>query len=269
MKKSVEAPWSRLRSAADGRVTVGIVIVLGTILVLPSALWLIVLAAAMASRPLSGPLPNAPERAALRQWIAVSAVFVGAVLVSMVGKPLTSHGIQLLIWFTLLPAIAVLFWYSRRRSYTSAALWLGATIGASGAGFIAIVQVVLLGNPRAEGIVGNAITFGNLALVMGAVSLSLHRVTALPRRVAVSASLCAAGLGLTASILSGARGGWLVVPALIAVLLWQARSELTPVRVACLAIGLVGVIGFADVASGGMPTTRASASVTNVSSYTP
>jgi O-antigen ligase len=76
-------------------------------------------------------------------------------------------------------------------------------------------------------------------------------------------------LGLTASILSGSRGGWLAVPLLVAALLWQARSELTTRRMGGIAVALVCIVALSNALADGMPTKRTSASVTSVSDYRP
>jgi len=264
-----EALRGRLRHASRGRVARGTVIVLGSMLLLPTALWLIVLVAVMASRPGDGggPTPPSIHRPALRAWITVASVFVGAVVLSALRKPLTGHGVQLLLWFCLLPAIGVAFWAGGRRAHTTAAVWFGTTIGACTAGSVAVVQIVLLDQPRAEGLVANSITFGNLALLMGALSIALHRLVRLPGRAAFWASSIAGVSGLMAGMLSGSRGGWLAVPLMVGLLLWQAHDELTPTRLARAALVMVATVSICNALSDGMLTSRASASVTNVSGY--
>jgi O-antigen ligase len=267
MNASCGSLRTRLFSAAEGRVVVGIVVVLVSVLILPVAVWLVVLCVAMASRPSDSTSRASIEHSALRHWLIVSGIFVGGVFFTMLGKPITGHGVQLLVWFALLPAIGALFWLQRRRADTIAALWLGATVGACTAGLVAVIQVGVLGDPRATGVVANSITFGNVALLMGGLSMSLHGLVDRSGRTVRTAAFAAVALGLTASVLSGSRGGWLVVPLLIAALLWQARTRLPRRRVGQIAIGLMGLLVFANVVSGGMPTSRATASVTNVSGY--
>ncbi len=245
---------------------IGIVVVLSSILIFPAAVWLTTLVAAMLTRPRNPDGRTPIPHPALRQWIAVGLIFTVTAAVSMLRNPLTGHGIQLFVWFSLLPAIGVMFWFSGRRVHTVTALWVGTTAGAWIAGLTAAIEVVFLDDKRAAGVV-NSITFGNLALVMGAVSLVLHRLIDLPRRTALSASAGAVTLGLFASVLSGARGGWLIIPVLAAVLLWSMRPELTPGRLALIGLGFVGVVSVATVMADGMPTSRASAGVANVSVY--
>lgn len=269
MKISMGSLGTRTTDATEGRVVVGTMIVIASVLVLPVPVWLVVLAIALATRPRDEWREPRGPRPALRRWLLVSLLFVGSIVLTMFGKPLTGHGAQLLIWFTLLPAIGVLFWLQGRRVHTIPALWAGATMAACTAGIVAVVQVGVVGDQRATGVVANSITFGNLSLVFAAVSVALHRLLDLPRRTALVAALTAAALGVTASVLSGSRGGWLAAPLLIALLLWQARGELNLGRIGRLAMGLTCALALANAISDGMPTSRASASVANVSGYQP
>lgn len=95
--------------------------------------------------------------------------------------------------------------------------WLGMCVGSVGAGIVALAEWLTLGVDRVEGFTHHAITFGDLAVAMGVMSLcSLSewrggRWAWLPVVALVS--------GLAASVLSGSRGGWvgllLVVPPLL------------------------------------------------------
>ncbi|WEF32957.1 O-antigen ligase family protein [Pseudoduganella chitinolytica] len=95
--------------------------------------------------------------------------------------------------------------------------WLGMCVGSIGAGIVALYEWIAFGVDRVEGFTHHAITFGDLAVAMGVMSLcSLSewrgsRWSWLP----VVALVC----GLAASVLSGSRGGWvgllLVVPPLL------------------------------------------------------
>lgn len=85
--------------------------------------------------------------------------------------------------------------------------WLGLCLGAVGAGALALAQWLTYGMDRVEGFTHHAITFGDLAVAMGVMSLcalSEFRHT----RLAWLPVLACVG-GLAASVLSGSRGGWL------------------------------------------------------------
>lgn len=85
--------------------------------------------------------------------------------------------------------------------------WLGLCIGTIGAAAIGIWQWLVLGMDRAEGFTHHPITFGDLSVAMGVMSLCAwsefrnSRLAFLP----IVAMLC----GVLASIVSGSRGAWL------------------------------------------------------------
>lgn len=98
------------------------------------------------------------------------------------------------------------------------ALFWGCVIGAVGSGLTALWQTVGLDWPRAQGYT-NAIQFGNLALLLG-LWCGIWALHARPpgwRRVV---AWLAAGMGLLASIASGTRGGWVVLPPCLLLILW-------------------------------------------------
>jgi O-antigen ligase len=85
--------------------------------------------------------------------------------------------------------------------------WLGLCIGTIGAAAIGMWQWLALGMDRVEGFTHHAITFGDLSVALGVMSLCAwsefrnSRLAFLP----VVAMLC----GVLASIVSGSRGAWL------------------------------------------------------------
>lgn len=93
-------------------------------------------------------------------------------------------------------------------------LWLGFAIGAVGAGGWAVQQVFFEGMDRAQGGT-QIIQFGNLSMLMGIISLVgflwFQQLTH-PDRFSRILMLSGFFGGVTASILSGSRGGWLVLP---------------------------------------------------------
>lgn len=100
--------------------------------------------------------------------------------------------------------------------------WLGLCLGTIGAGLLALVQKFYVGMVRVDGYTHHPITFGNLALLMGLMSLC-----ALPAwqqsRLRYLPPLALAA-GLLASVLSASRGGWLAL-FLLAPLLLLARGS--------------------------------------------
>ena len=99
-------------------------------------------------------------------------------------------------------------------------LWRGLTVGAWGAGAIALWQTGVQHMARAGGHT-NEIQFGNLALTLGL--MCLVGLAALWNRWRPAERLVLAGgvlMGLVASVLSQSRGGWLAFALLLPVLLW-------------------------------------------------
>jgi O-antigen ligase len=116
------------------------------------------------------------------------------------------------------------------------ALWLGVAAGGIGGGVTALVQRYGLYMERAQGYT-NAIQFGDISLLFGLMALTA--LVLRPRRPqrrggrllpALELAWLAAGavLGLTGSILSQSRGGWLALPLVWltwAIGLWGGKGE--------------------------------------------
>ena len=107
-------------------------------------------------------------------------------------------------WLVLLLLPALL-----ARAPAAWALFWGCVLGAAGAGLTALWQTEGLDWPRAQGYT-NAIQFGNLALLLGLWCgvWALHVRSGWRR----ASAWLGAAMGLLASTESGARGGWLVLP---------------------------------------------------------
>ena len=140
---------------------------------------------------------------------------------------------------------ACLLFVSRAAPRPRAQFW-GLLVGCVGAGLVALWQVHVEGAPRASGFPSrhtNAIQWGNLALLMGAMltmqTVALRREL---RRGWVAAAAFAALMALNASVLSQSRGGWLALALALPVglyLLWRFhRRDLWRVLG-----GLVAVLG--------------------------
>ncbi|HSH48626.1 MAG TPA: O-antigen ligase family protein, partial [Halomonas sp.] len=153
-----------------------------------------------------------------------------------------NQGVLLPLWPGL--AAALLVWL-RRYPPPPQTLWWAASCGALGAGSIALYEWLILGHARATNDI-NAIPFGNLSLLLGALSLmgalwclGRGRVR---RRGLLALSLLGALAGLTASLLSGTRGGWIAVPLLLLLAYWGARNLIPAIVRRGLAIGAVGIL---------------------------
>jgi O-antigen ligase len=122
------------------------------------------------------------------------------------------------------------------------ALWFGAAAGAWASLGLVAWQGLWLGMPRPGGLM-NPITFGDLALCLSLLSLAGAMQGGDVRSDAPGRWLAASGVlaGLAASLLSGSRGGWLML-ALLAVLptllAWRRRLP----RSVALALPLLAVV---------------------------
>lgn len=126
------------------------------------------------------------------------------------------------------------------------ALWLGAAAGAwLSLGFV-VWQRLWLGIVRPGGLM-NPITFGDLALCLSLLSLAGAIQAGDVRSGVLGRMVAAAGVlaGLAASLLSGSRGGWLMLSLLVVLPALLARQRRLPLRLALvlplLAVGLAAL----------------------------
>jgi len=161
------------------------------------------------------------DGAFLLALLVFAAVWVGDVWrtgVWPVGEG--NQGMWLPLW-PVLAALVLMAW--RQISPWSCFWWWGLAFGTFLAGGIAAHEYWCLARPR----VGNGmnpIPFGNLALLLG--SLSLAGVVSLPSTrngLRLALGLAVVG-GLLASVLSGTRGGWVVFPVLALILLFAFHA---------------------------------------------
>ncbi len=194
----------------------------GAFLVPGLALWLpsgysygavLLLVAALASVPVWGRQP-APRVA---WWLAAAFACMAAVWMLDIG-PTWGWGSmdRPLKYLLALPCIFYLMVFEPRASW----LWMGIAVGAVGSGLISLYQVFWLSLPRANGFT-NAIQYGNLSMLLAVMS-GLLLVVQWRRWVAWQRLLllAAVALGVTGSLLSQSRGGWLALVLLVPVCAW-------------------------------------------------
>lgn len=116
-------------------------------------------------------------------------------------------------------AIPILLLFLRLRM-DAGLLWWGAAIGSVVAGCTAVYDLVVSDVARAEGGT-SALTFGNTALLMGTIALIGYRYFTSLGRVFNVIPYLAFLAGIIASFLSGSRGGWLALPLLIGLVLYN------------------------------------------------
>jgi len=122
------------------------------------------------------------------------------------------------------------------------ALWLGAAAGALASLAFVVWQGLWLGVVRPGGLM-NPITFGDLVLCLALLSLAGALQGENARSGALGRWLAAAGVlaGLAASLLTGSRGGWLMLALLILLPALLARQRRLRPRVA-LALPLLAIV---------------------------
>jgi hypothetical protein len=231
-------------------------------------------------------LPDSPSPAS-SAFVGVTALLAVTAFLPLLLHPVDDHGVKLLAQFCLLPVVAALCWLVPESRSLTASLWAGVTAGAVFAGAAALVQVAALDMSRAVGTEGNAIVFGDLALLMGALSVALVGPAVAwssrlgpnaERHVALATTAAAIG-GAVASLLSGSRGGWLAIAPLAALLVWNrlqaSRDRGAPsapltvglrnhtARAAFAAVALLAAVVIAQ----GMPLDRLGAGVDDITGY--
>lgn len=151
------------------------------------------------------------------------AAFTAAVVISLVETGFSRDAVRELdVLLRPLWAIPVLYLLIRVRT-AEALLWFGIALGAIVVGLSALYEFLSTDHFRRADGGTSAITFGNTALLMGIISAVgapyFRKFGNLYLIIPVAALL----LGLLASLLSGSRGGWVALPALILLLLWHLR----------------------------------------------
>lgn len=146
-------------------------------------------------------------------------------------------------------AIPVLYLFIRTRP-PEGLLWFGVALGAMLAGVNAFYEIFLADHPvaadqpvRAEGGT-SAVTYGNTALLMGIIAIVGLPYFRKLGSVYVAVPVVALLLGMLGSFLSGSRGGWLALPALVLLLLWhfwRLRYRRSAVVAALVLTGITGL----------------------------
>lgn len=169
------------------------------------------------------------------------------------------HGEAMRAWWVSWPAWLALPMLMAVLAWPPSLAWLfaGMAAGSTAIAAVAVWQTLWLGQNRADGPEPlDAILFGNLGLLLGLfclAGLSWAWGQSRPRRGTWLALLLVGALGgLTASALSGTRGGWVVLPVLLG-LLFRGQGQLLPrggLRGVLLGLLVLGVAFYA------LPQTR-------------
>lgn len=158
----------------------------------------------------------------------------------------------------------------RLHPITPRVLWAAVSVGALGAGSIALYERLILGHARAANGM-NAIPFGNLSLLLGALSLMgalwCLRGPSVQQRVLLVVTLSGGLAGMVGSLLSGTRGGWLAAPLLLWVVYRAARGVLPLKLLNRLAAGVLIVVTVIVVMPQSGVRERVALAVSNVNDY--
>ena len=140
-------------------------------------------------------------------------------------------------FFYLLLVIPVYFFF-RYFSINHACFWYGLFVGAVLSACGALYDSYVYYPIRAHGIT-HPIIFGDLALLMGAMSVAGMGWFKLKGRLFVIIPIVAAVMGLLASFLSQSRGGWISIPVIVLILLWFFSAQVPRWK---LGVGLVMLV---------------------------
>lgn len=149
--------------------------------------------------------------------------FTAAVLISLVDTGFARDAVRELdVLLRPLWAIPILYLFIRVRT-AEALLWFGVALGAIVCGLSALYEFLVTDDFRRADGGTSAIIFGNTALLMGIISAVGAPYFRKSGNLYLIIPVAALLLGLLASLLSGSRGGWIALPALILLLLWHFR----------------------------------------------
>jgi len=165
-----------------------------------------------------------------RLFFSVVFFVAAAVLVILLGDNM-AQGTGKLSKFAKLLLLIPAYLLLRNTTLPQSVYWYGLACGAILAGVVAIYEItaglVLHGHVgRASGAT-HAILFGNLSLMMGVMALAGLGYFRARNKWLIILPIAAIICGLLASLLSGSRGGWLAMPALVVIVFWYLRSHLS------------------------------------------
>jgi (heptosyl)LPS beta-1,4-glucosyltransferase len=162
-------------------------------------------------------------------FFSVVFFFAVALIAVLMGDDPAQGGGKLSKFFRFLLIIPVYF-LLRRVNFSESVFWYGLVCGAVFTGLWAIYESVngaiyweTVGRARGA---THPILFGNLSLTMGVMAFAGIAFFRKKDSWFVLLPLLALVMGIAASFLSGSRGGWVALPALMILSLWFARSVL-------------------------------------------
>ncbi len=175
-------------------------------------------------------------------FFAIGLFFLVALL-SYVVTDGSENGYKRLGRYARFLLVIPLYYILQRARPGIAALWWGVCLGAIAAGLAAMDQawwqVWYTQTDRASGSV-HPIIFGNLSLLLAALSLAGAGYFAKIHRGLLVVPGLAALMGMSGSFLSESRGGWLALPALAVIFIWYAHDKMKAWQLTVLGVVLTG-----------------------------
>jgi len=120
----------------------------------------------------------------------------------------------------------------------AAIVWQGIALGALGAAVLALWEFTVQGETRAGGHI-NAIQFGDIAMLFFCMLVAVVPWAKTGGRLFLSLVIAGAAAGVLASLLSGARGGWLMLPLVALLVYWWSGKRNLMANVAFALAGLL------------------------------
>ena len=171
-------------------------------------------------------------------FIALSLIFISAVVTTLLNETELARANRFL-YFVLIIPVYVMY---KQAPISEKYIWVGLVSGALIAFLAAIYQVFgSAQSARATGSV-HPILFGDLALLMGLLSLAGLGWFKQQKKWLMIVPVIAAVAGLVASALSQSRGGWAAIPFIGLVLLWYLSRFVSIKWVATIVILAVAAL---------------------------
>ena len=176
-------------------------------------------------------------------YFSVSFIVVVAVLATAISG-MEYHGMKMLGKFIYLLMVIPAYFYFKTIRIKSAWVWYGLVIGAIVSALVGIYEVTT--DTYKPGYLGRAkgathpIIFGDLALLIGAMSLAGMNWFKSQGRWYVLLPVVAVCSGLLASILSQSRGGWVAIPFLTFIFLRFSSWHLSKLKTLVIVVSIAG-----------------------------
>ena len=146
--------------------------------------------------------------------------------------------------------------------------WFGLAAGAIVACVIAIIDIFISEQSKATG-VQHHIVFGGLSLAMGTMAYFGISIFQQRRKWATGIFYLALLCGIGASILSGSRGVWIALPALLIVIGWHTYKTAGRIAILTLIVTVIVALGASYLSNKQTIDHRLSLAVSEIKTYQP